>query len=266
MFACGDDTPAATDTDASTGATTDTSAGDSDTSAGDSASTGTSASTSASDSSGSPTTSGVDGSTGTGSTGTGSTGAGTTDGSSTDGTSGGVCEPLPPDPDGWPCMDDVDCEVYGDCCGCTAFNPNMGAPGNCGGNCPQDVCEELALDTAVCQGGFCQVLGLSCDQSAVLCDGLPPDCDPGTLPGVADDCWSGGCIPVEFCDWVPDCDTCPDDQICVIVQTESCDQFDCVPPFPECGGGAPTCECLGEVVCEAPYTTCAIEDDAVVCS
>jgi hypothetical protein len=176
-----------------------------------------------------------------------------------------VCEPLP-DSDGWPCNEDTDCEVAGDCCGCTAYNPNKGAPGNCGGGCQQDVCEQLGLDTAVCVGGFCEVYGLSCDQTKVTCESLPPDCAEGSLPQVAGDCWTQECLPIEYCDWVPDCGACPGDQFCVIVQTDDCDHIDCFEPLEECGLGAPSCDCEGEIFCPPPYTACGVENDAIVCS
>jgi hypothetical protein len=257
VFACGDDAPIDDDTGSSSSPTeTGTSGSSDETSAPESSS---SASVSVGESSsGAPTTS-ADTSTDGGSSSAGSSSSG-----STDTTGGGVCEPLS-HPSEWPCGDDGDCEIAGDCCGCIAYNPNLGAPGNCGGGCEQDVCEQLGLDSAVCVDNTCQVVGFSCDQSAVMCDSLPPECDDGMLPQVADGCWTDACLPVEFCDWVPDCDTCPDSQICVVVQTDGCDQHDCVDPIPECGGGD-ACECLGNEVCPPPYTTCAVEDGAIVCS
>jgi hypothetical protein len=261
---CGDDAPVDVDSGSSGGPTdTGSSGGSLDASASATESSGDAGSTG---SSGASTSSGADTSTG------GSTAADTTatigsdSSSGTDSTGGGVCESLA-DPGEWPCGDDDDCAIAGDCCSCVAYNPNMGSPGNCGGGCGMDVCEQLGLDTAVCTGGFCEVAGFSCDQTTVSCDGLPPDCDDGALPQVEGGCWTGECLPVEWCDWVPDCAACPDDQVCVIVATDDCDHFDCVAPIEECGLGPPTCDCFGAVVCEPPYAACEIDDDgAVVCS
>ena len=83
----------------------------------------------------------------------GSTSAGSDEGQTVDpsatntaGTDPGVCQPLPQE--GWPCMNDNDCEVASDCCSCIAYNPSMGSPGNCGGGCGQTVCDELGLSEA----------------------------------------------------------------------------------------------------------------------
>ncbi|MCA9708363.1 MAG: hypothetical protein KDK70_21110 [Myxococcales bacterium] len=201
----------------------------------------------------------------------GSTSAGSDEGqtvdpsaTSTAGTDPEVCQPLPQE--GWPCMNDNDCEVASDCCSCIAYNPSMGSPGNCGGGCGQTVCDELGLSDAYCDAGVCRVRGLSCDQTAVLCDAAPPACPPDQLPQVAEQCYTGACLPVERCDWVPDCSYCAADATCVITQTPACDQHACIPPFPECPPGPPTCACLGGVACGAPYATCAVDGDTIVCS
>ncbi|MCX4245578.1 hypothetical protein [Paraliomyxa miuraensis] len=182
---------------------------------------------------------------------------------STAGTAPEVCQPLPQD--GWPCTEDGDCEIAGDCCGCTAYNPSMGAPGNCGGGCGQTVCEQLGVTEAYCDTGVCRVRGLSCDQTAVQCDAAAPACPDGQLPQVSDHCYTGACLPIEHCDWVPDCSYCAAGDTCVITQTAACDQHRCLPPFPECPGPA-TCNCLGAVACAPPHGACAIDGDAIVCS
>ncbi len=180
------------------------------------------------------------------------------------GTGGDSCQPLPQPGD--PCVADSDCEMAGDCCGCIAYNPMMGSPGNCGGGCGQTVCEQLGVTEAYCDAGACRVRGLSCDQTAVTCDAIAPACAAGELPQVADGCFTGGCLPVAFCDWVPDCSACPVDEHCVITQTAGCDQHSCIPDFPECPPGPPSCDCLGNVACQAPYGACAIDGDTIVCS
>ncbi|MCH9688001.1 MAG: hypothetical protein K0V04_41610 [Deltaproteobacteria bacterium] len=178
-------------------------------------------------------------------------------------TDSAACEPLPAQGDS--CVVDADCQVAGDCCGCVAFNPTQGGPGNCGGGCGQTVCEQLGVDTAVCDDGVCRVQGLSCDQTAVTCNSPTPDCPDGELPQVQDGCFTGSCLPVEHCDWVPDCAACPQDEVCVITQTDDCDQHACTPPIPKCGP-QPTCNCLGSVVCAPPFTNCAVADGAIICS
>lgn len=183
---------------------------------------------------------------------------------STAGTGGGACLPLPHAGD--PCAVDADCELAGDCCGCVAYNPSMGAPGNCGGACGPDVCEQLGLVAATCDAGTCRVRGLSCDQTAVLCDAAPPACPAGELPQVAEQCFTGGCLPVAYCDWVPDCSHCPEDEHCVVTQTEGCEQRSCIPSIDECPAGPPTCDCLGNIACQAPYAACAIDGEDIVCS
>lgn len=196
--------------------------------------------------------------------GTGSSGTADPSATTTAGTGEEVCAPLPGQGD--PCMDDADCEMAGDCCSCIAYNPNLGAPGNCGGGCGQTVCEQLGVTEAYCDAGTCRVRGLSCDQTAVLCDAAPPACPAGELPQVSDGCFTGGCLPVASCDWVPDCSHCPMDERCVITQTAGCDQHACIPAIPECPSGPPTCDCLGAIACASPYDQCAIDGETIVCS
>lgn len=183
---------------------------------------------------------------------------------STAGTAPDACVPLPQD--GWPCAMDSDCEMAGDCCSCIAYNPSMGSPGNCGGGCGQTVCDQLGVTEAYCDTGVCRVRGLSCDQTAVLCDAVGPTCPDGELPQVADQCFTGACLPVAYCDWVPDCSVCPANSHCVITQTAGCDQHSCIADFPECPAEPPTCDCLGNVACNPPYGACAIDGDTIVCS
>jgi len=272
-LACGGDPPAndsssADGSSTSSGSTGSTSSGTSTTSTGTGATTTAGTTATGSETSGGSESGAATTTTGTAtadaSTGdTGATSTATTDTTSAT-TGAGACEPLP-NTDGWSCQYDEDCAIAGDCCGCTAYNPDMGFPGNCGGGCGQDVCEQLGLDMAVCVDGFCEVYGLSCDQTAVTCESLPPDCAVGSLPQVAGDCWTQACLPIEYCDWVPDCSACPGDQICLIVQTESCDHVDCFDPIPECGN-APSCACEGEIMCPEGYPSCAMMAGAIVCS
>ncbi|MEM9455103.1 MAG: hypothetical protein AAGF11_13055 [Myxococcota bacterium] len=201
----------------------------------------------------------------TGSTGSTGTSQTTDTGSETDPTTGEMmaCDPIPPQGD--TCVVDADCQIAGDCCSCVAYNPMMSGPGNCGGACGMNVCEQIGATQAYCDSGVCRVLGGSCDQTAVTCDLPPPACPPGELPQVQEECYTGSCISVAFCDWVPDCSDCPVDQFCVIRRTEACDQHDCVPFVAKCGGGGPSCGCEGLFVCQPPFGACLEENGAVVC-
>lgn len=268
IVACGDD---GVNTDGgSSGAPTTGATGTSAPSTGDSGTVG--GSTAADDTdgtTGSATTAGdttnTTGSEGgsTGDTGTTSETGETEGDSSGDTTGGGVCAPVAPQGD--TCLVDDDCQISGDCCSCVAYNPMFGAPGNCGGGCGQSVCEQIGADSAVCSSGVCQVLGGSCDQTTVTCDRAVPACPAGELPQVVDECYTGQCLPVEHCDWVPDCSFCPGGEVCVITRTDECDQHACIPAIPKCGG-APSCGCEGAIACSSPFDMCAIEDGAVVCS
>lgn len=189
----------------------------------------------------------------------------TTDGQTTDGETGDTTgdttgattgeetiEPegcTPPGGDGFTCTADEDCEIAGDCCSCTAYNPNEGAPGNCGGACDMNKCEEWGVIEAACQNGQCVPKGLSCNQALVTCDALAPLCDGGTLPRVADGCFTGDCLAIEACDWVPSCDVCSGDQACMHESRGGCDYDLCVGPIAECQGQAP-CACLGQIFCD----------------
>ena len=197
-------------------------------------------------------------------------GTGETSSSTTEpGTTGPVCD-LESAPDGFnTCQEDADCELAGDCCSCVAFNPDMGSPGNCGGGCMQNKCEEWGLSEAVCDQGECAVKAKSCDQTAVECDAPEPNCPEGHLPQVDDGCYTGACLPIEACDWVPDCSFCggpvPN---CKITQgeAEDCAAQVCFADFPECFG-AQSCACLGPIFCAPPFTTCTdIGPGVISCS
>ncbi len=189
-------------------------------------------------------------------------------GSTGEPTTGPVCE-LDYEPGGFSCETDSDCAIAGDCCGCVAYNPNMGSPGNCGGMCQQDKCAEWGLTEAACENNQCVVKGKSCDLNDVSCDAPEPQCEDGELPQVLDNCYTGECLPVEACDRVPDCSYC--EQIgnnCKITNGgfEGCAAYSCFPDFPECFGGQ-TCGCLSPFMCTAPFTTCAdISEGVIECS
>lgn len=129
----------------------------------------------------------------------------------------------------------------------------------------QDKCTEWGLDSARCQDGVCVVKGKSCDQTKVVCDSPTPNCPMGELPQVEDGCFTGECLPLDACDWVPDCSFCGPTQVCNITQGPDCSHQRCVPNIEECQG-SPLCRCLGAIFCAPPHESCADVDGNLVCS
>jgi hypothetical protein len=164
---------------------------------------------------------------------------------------------VPPSGDAWPCAVDEDCAIAGDCCSCTAYAPENGAPGNCGGSCEKDKCEAWGITEAACVGGQCVPQGLSCNQATVTCDAAAVVCDDGFLPQVWDACFTGDCLPIEACDWVPSCEACAGNQACMHEARGGCDYDLCVGPIAECQGQGP-CACLGDIFCDGVCTPTAV--------
>jgi hypothetical protein len=72
----------------------------------------------------------------------------------------------------------------------------------------------------------------------VTCESLPPECPANTVPGRANSCWTGFCIPLDQCDVVPSCEEQTEAQ-CV-------SRDDCQALYEGIN-----CECTGEsCVCE----------------
>ncbi|MCY0989420.1 hypothetical protein OV203_19930 [Nannocystis sp. ILAH1] len=93
------------------------------------------------------------------------------------------------------------------------------------------------------------------DCGEVVCDALPPDCPPGTLPGVSDQlCWTGACVPVISCWTVPSCGLCPESFICVNYDSVFGGDRKCLPRPTACDGEV-DCECAGDA-CEGEYDLC----------
>jgi len=201
-----------------------------------------------SDPSGTSTASGTDTDSGTGSPGSSSDGtAGSTGGSSS---TGGTTEPE--------CVMDEDCMLVDDCCTCDAIAVGDEPPKCEMMECLVSTCTSLGLEVPAvqCNFGTCEVEEVSCDEQNVTCDGpdaIPPKCPEGQAPRVVDGCWSG-CIPVEYCDVVPGCESCGEDEACIESVTQVGPSFTCVPIPPSCEG-MPSCDCLGEA-CEEPFDTC----------
>ncbi|WAS93617.1 hypothetical protein [Nannocystis punicea] len=154
-------------------------------------------------------------------------------------------------PGGGACEVDADCKLHDDCCSCYGI-PNEQTDPICKAECEQTQCEQIGIDEAKCVLGECTTEKVDCS-SEVACDSLPPDCPPGTLPGIAGACWSGACVPAVSCDKVPDCKSCPDSLMCVQFQA-FINEHTCLPLPTECNGKA-SCECAAEA-CVEPFGFC----------
>ena len=77
------------------------------------------------------------------------------------------------------CEEGTHCEEICEPCG-----PNMDC--DIAGACRVDCVPDEGHDPGECVG-------------EVACDAMPPSCPDGTVPGIADLCWTGFCIPVEAC-------------------------------------------------------------------
>lgn len=168
--------------------------------------------------------------------------SGGTEGSSGGSSStGGTTEPE--------CVTADDCMLVDDCCTCDAIATGDEAPKCELMSCLVSTCTSLGLGMPAveCNFGTCEVEEVSCDPLTVTCDEEPPDCAEGQAPRVVDGCWNG-CIPVEYCDVVPGCDSCGDDEACVAAVQLPGTTLTCV-PIPVSCEGVPSCDCLGEV-CE----------------
>ena len=183
---------------------------------------------------------------------TGETTTGTTTGTTTDDTAGPTSE----------CSKDADCKLQEDCCVCNGIPLDLN-PVACDMECKQSKCSELGVDQAVCRLGVCETERLSCDQVKVACDALPPACPEGQLPTTTPACWTGKCVPAEFCDVIPDCSFCPDGHLCVQNIAFGPSQPTCEPLPPGCGPD-PDCACAGDLVCQDPFTLCVEQDGPVI--
>lgn len=246
----GGDTDAADTGSASAGGSSDTSPGTAVTTATPTESASSSSdsdATATTDPSGPDTDGGTDGTTG----GVGSS-SGDTDGSTgaSSSSTGGTTEPE--------CVMDEDCMLVDDCCTCAAIAVGDDAPKCDIMSCLVSTCTSLGLDMPAvqCNFGTCEVEEVSCDPFLVTCDEKPPACPEGQAPRVVDGCYAG-CIPVEFCDVVPGCESCGEDEACIESGGEK-SVLSCV-PIPVACDGLVSCDCLG-AVCEDLFPEC---DDAV---
>lgn len=164
---------------------------------------------------------------------------------------------------GMGCVSDDDCTIVDDCCQCAGIHVDD-TPPECPIDCKGTQCMSAGLGQNVrCEFGTCQLEEVDCNQIGVVCNSLPPNCEPGFLPGVANNCWSGNCVPVEACNVVPSCDECPADQTCIELIAKGPGGFKCSPIAPDCAG-TPTCACMPDV-CPPPFEGCFDIEDGIRC-
>lgn len=193
----------------------------------------------------------------------------TTTGETTDvGTDSSGSETTGDPPAGGKCVEDKDCTLVNDCCRCEAIAVGDPIPECPMMECFAPVCDTLGVKAAECRLGTCVTEKLNCDASTIACDEAAPDCPQGTLPGVDDNnvCWTGGCVPIEHCNFVSSCTDCPQDTMCVVDETLPGPKFRCEPIPAACMGGEPTCDCAGEACDTPPYDICYEQPDALYCS
>ncbi|MFO0632646.1 MAG: hypothetical protein U0168_07345 [Nannocystaceae bacterium] len=216
----------------------------------------------------SASTTGGDASTGGSASLTGETSAadGTSVGSSSGGSTGGTASSSGGSDSGGPgggCVQDGDCVLFEDCCSCAAV-PVDDVPPVCESKCDQTACDAVGIGDGVhCELGTCQLDEVGCNQQTVVCAEIPPKCGAGTLPSVAEGCWTGNCVPAEACDVVPDCSDCPEGQTCVPLLAKGPAGFRCSPIAPACNG-TPDCTCM-DGVCPDPFSACIETDGGVQC-
>jgi hypothetical protein len=158
------------------------------------------------------------------------------------------------------CESDLDCQLVNDCCACGAVNAEemvvCDEP-----PCVQPMCGDTE-PTPVCELGECTI-EWSCAEP-VDCAVAPPPCEEGTLPSIADGCFTGACVPVDQCDAVPDCSFCTANQVCVTTEALPGPSYSCL-PMPEACGGTPSCACL-EGACNPRFEICVDGRDGITCS
>lgn len=114
------------------------------------------------------------------------------------------------------CYGDQDCGVGSSCNADELCLPPPGngegdaVPAVCYGYCEPDTCPPVDVDCPadtikVCPADACEALCTcepidpgECDGD-VFCESLPPLCEAGTTPGIANGCWTGQCIDLSLC-------------------------------------------------------------------
>ena len=152
------------------------------------------------------------------------------------------------------CVADADCQLYDDCCGCAPLHVDDPIPPGCPTDCDQSYCASFGVTAAVCAGGVCDYDRAACDPLVATCDGIPPSCPPGTVPGIVGECFSGLCVPLALCDVVPDCQACGPDQVCLRLERVQGPAFTCR-PRPSWCPDAVDCSCAASL-CGPIYPLC----------
>jgi hypothetical protein len=125
-------------------------------------------------------------------------------------------------------------------------------------------CSNDPLCDSLC-GGICvpDERGTCFDEANCLA--LPPDCGPGSTPGVSNGCWTGECIPFGECAPVPfeechgqaACDAappeCPEGQVPQL--RNGCWTFNCI-PLELCEQQPSPGACFGVFTCDVPPPDC----------
>ncbi len=177
-----------------------------------------------------------------------------TDGTESDGSSGDSGADTGTPESSMECMSDEDCVLVDTCCACTGAHADD-EPATCDDDCEASQCTQAGLSEhpVQCNFGTCQLADVECNDTFVVCDEAPPKCPEGLLPSIVEGCYTGLCVPPEACDFVPDCTWCGDAETCIVQATQIGPWFICEPVDPSCEGGVPSCECMGNAVCQDPY-------------
>lgn len=167
------------------------------------------------------------------------------------------------------CTSNPECPLHSDCCNCLALAPGEEPPACSLAICEMKACESLGLELprpTFCLGGRCTI-GINCSPSVVTCRAPTPECEPGDIPSVIDDCW-GPCVPAYECLSFVDCSNCdPALYVCVEYRSRIIMPRRCVVIPPECESDR-TCECLEEHMCLYPYDRCIdelSEENKIIC-
>jgi hypothetical protein len=167
------------------------------------------------------------------------------------------------------CTPQLKCRLHSDCCNCLALAQGEDPP-PCGlAICEAKACVKIMDPDLIggtgCIGGRC-VAFLNCS-SDVSCRVPTPECDPGEVPTVIDDCW-GPCVPASDCPSFGSCSNCdPAFYVCVEYRSTFLIPTRCIAVPPECESDR-TCECLEEHMCLYPYDRCVDgrpEENKIIC-
>jgi hypothetical protein len=154
------------------------------------------------------------------------------------------------------CTSAADCKVFEDCCRCDGV-PKSEEPASCKLACTVGKCTELGVSpTSVdCVAGRC-VKGYDCDTTKLTCRVAEPACQPGEVPQMLDQCYTGACVPASQCSFVPECGKCAAGDACASYVTQLGPLRHCV-SIPAACGGAASCSCLGPTTCLQPFGMCS---------